>query len=121
MSPPGTHTLAVLAVDWSGNAVATQSGSISVDVVPAYPTISLTSPQAYTFARGVVTIDATSSSSVDPASVVYTLDGAPVSSPWDTTATADGSHTVTATITDGRGKTATDTAPVTVDNTPPSA
>ena len=118
---PGTHTLAVLAVDWSGNAVATQSGSISVDVGPPYPTISLTSPHAYTFARGVVTIDATSSSSVDPASVVYTLDGAPVSSPWDTTGTADGSHTVTATITDGRGKTATDSAPVTVDNTPPSA
>ena len=56
---PGTHTLAILAVDWSGNAVATQSGSISVDVGPPYPTISLTSPHAYTFARGVVTIDAT--------------------------------------------------------------
>ncbi|HKI90843.1 MAG TPA: Ig-like domain-containing protein, partial [Gaiellaceae bacterium] len=82
--------------------------------------ISLDSPQSYTFARGVVTISATSSSSADPASVTYDLDGAPVSSPWDTTATADGSHTVTATITDGRGKTATDSAPVTVDNTPPS-
>jgi hypothetical protein len=67
-------------------------------------------------------------SALDPTSVRFTLDGSTLAtasgSPWSTTwnsaAGADGQHVVAATVTDGRGKTSTDSATVTVDNTPPS-
>jgi hypothetical protein len=68
-----------------------------------------------------VHVDASTSSAVAPTTVTYAVDSAPLSSStWNTTTTGDGSHTVSATVTDGRGKSATASVPVTVDNTPPS-
>jgi hypothetical protein len=116
----GDHTLTVLATDWSLGLVTQLSEPVHVDVGPAYPTVRLTSPQSWTFVRGSTPIVVTSTSAVGPANVAYTLDGSSISSPWDTTAAADGSHTLTATITDGRSKTGSDSAPVVVDNTAPT-
>jgi hypothetical protein len=115
----GNHTLAVLATDWS---TATQmSAPITVDVGPAYPTVSLTSPAPYTFVSGgSVPLTSTTTAAVGNATVAYTVDGSPVTSPWNSKSVADGSHTITATVTDGRGKTATASAQVTVDNTAPT-
>ena len=118
--PQGDHTLTVLATDWSLGLVTEMSGPVHVDVGPAYPTVHLTSPPSWTFVRGSTPISVTSSSAVGPASVAYSLDGAPISSPWNTTAAADGAHTLTATITDGRTRTGSDSETIVVDNTPPT-
>jgi Bacterial Ig domain len=100
-----------------------------VDVGPAYPTISLTSPQSYSFARGTTQITATTTSADNPATVQIAVDGSTVpsttsgssvSAAWDTTKVSDGTHTITATITDARSETATSSETVTVDNTPPT-
>jgi Bacterial Ig domain len=117
---PGDHTLTVLATDWSLGLLTQMSGPVHVDVGPAFPTVHLTSPASWTFVRGSTPISVTSTSAVAPASVAYALDGAPIASPWNTTAAADGLHMLTATITDGRGKVGSDSEPVVVDNTAPT-
>jgi len=128
----GTHTLTAVATDWSlpfppGNTQT--SDPVTVDVGPAYPTISLTSPQSYTFVRGTTQISATTTSAdnpstvqvaVDGSTVPSTVSGSSVSASWDTTKVSDGTHTITATITDARSETATSSSTVTVDNTPPT-
>jgi hypothetical protein len=118
---PGDHTLSVLATDWSLSSATVASAPITVDVGPAYPTIQLTTPISWTFVRGSVPISVSTTSAVGSGTVAFTVDGSPVASPWDTATAADGAHVVGATITDGRGKSATDAATVTVDNTPPES
>jgi uncharacterized protein (DUF2141 family) len=118
--PQGDHVLTVLATDWSLGRVTQTSAPARVDVGPAYPTVHLTSPLPWTFVRGSTPIALTSTSAVGPGSVAYMLDGAPIASPWNTIAAADGSHTLTVTITDGRNKTGSDSATVVVDNTAPT-
>jgi hypothetical protein len=117
----GTHTLAVTATDWSsiGGGVQLTSSPVTVDVGPSYPTIALTAPVPGSSVHGSVTIQTTQTTAVGPASVAYAVDGVPLTSAiWDTTTVPDGSHSVSATVTDGRGKTATATANVIVANTP---
>jgi hypothetical protein len=111
-------------MDWSQpfpNGTLQTSTPITVDVGPAYPTISLTAPPSWTFVRGTTPLKANVTSAVDPTTVQFALDGSPLpsASTWDTTTSADGRHALTATVTDGRGKTASASATVTVDNTPP--
>ncbi len=118
--PPGDHTLTVLATDWSLGLLTQMSAPVQVDVGPAYPTVHLTSPPSWTFVHGSVPIAVTSTSAVAPASVAFTVDGAPTTSPWDTTTAADGAHTLGATISDGRSKTGSDSESVVVDNTAPT-
>jgi len=120
---PGDHTLTVLATDWSqiGGGARLASGSVTVDVGPPYPTVSLTAPLAYTFVKGTVQLAASATGGFGSTTVGYAVDLAPLpSSSWNTANVSDGSHIVAATATDGRGKTATASVPVTVDNTPPS-
>ncbi len=119
----GTHVLTAVATDWSqpGGGVQQASAPVTVDVGPPYPTVTLTAPHANTFAHGTVSLAASVSGGQAPTTVSYMVDGNPLaSSSWNTTSVRDGSHTVSATVTDGRGKTATDSATVTVDNTPPT-
>jgi hypothetical protein len=118
--PPGDHTLTVLATDWSLGLLTQMSAPVQVDVGPAYPTVHLTSPLSWTFVHGSVPIAVTSTSAVAPPSVAFTVDGTPITSPWDTTTAADGAHTLGATISDGRGKTGSDSESVVVDNTAPT-
>jgi hypothetical protein len=118
--PQGDHTLSVQATDWSGAATTLMSTPITVDVGPAYPTISLVAPAPQTFVRGPVAIQYNATSAAGTGSVATKVDGSPVTSPWDSMTSSDGSHMLTAEITDGRGKKASDSATVTVDNTPPS-
>ncbi len=119
----GTHVLTVVATDWSqpGGGVQKASAPVTVDVGPPYPAVTLTAPQANTFARGTVALAASVSGGQAPTTVSYAVDGKPLASnSWNTTSVPDGSHTVSATVTDGRGKTASDSATVAVDNTPPT-
>ena len=120
---PGDHTLTVLATDWSqiGGGARLGSNPITVDVGPAYPTVSLTAPLAYTFVKGTVQIAASATGGYGSTSVGYGVDLAPLpSSSWNTASVPDGAHMVSATATDARGKSATASVPVTVDNMPPS-
>ncbi len=118
--PPGDHTLTVLATDWSTGFVPQLSGPVQVDVGPPYPTVQLTWPLPWTFVRGSTAIAVTDTSAVAPASVAYTLDGAPIASPWNTATATDGAHTLTAIVTDGRNKTGSNSETVVVDNTAPA-
>jgi hypothetical protein len=127
--PAGTHTLTANAIDWSqlGGGAQQQSAPVTVDVGPAYPTVALTKPAGWTFVRGNVDlgVDVTS---VGTTSVKYTVDGAtvatagaaPFAGTWSSKSVADGSRTVAAIVTDGRGKQSTSSVNVTVDNTAPS-
>ncbi len=124
---PGTHTLLAVAQDWSGTAVS--SAPITVDVGSAYPTIALGTPLPYTLVHGVVSITAAMSSGAGSPVGQFTVDGAAVSTSssastatasWDTTKTADGTHTIAGTVTDSRGAQASASESVTVDNTPPT-
>ena len=119
----GNHTLSVTAIDWSRPfplGVLVDSSPVTVDVGPAYPTITLTSPRAWSTIRGSVALAETHTSAVDPSTVAFAVDGVATTSPWNTALTNDGTHTIAATVTDGRGKQGTATETVTVDNTPPA-
>jgi hypothetical protein len=116
----------------SYNATATQSSSSWVMQLVAFradnaadptaPTVAVTAPTAGTTVSGAVTVAASASDNVGGAGVQFLLDGtnlgaedttSPYSVPWDTTASTDGSHTLTARARDGAGNTAL-SAPVTV-------
>jgi hypothetical protein len=112
----GSHTLSATAMDWSQpfpNGALQTSDPITVDVGPAYPTISLTAPQAWTFVRGTAQLQATVTSALDPTAVQFTVDGkplvtisaAPWTASWESATSADGQHDIAATVMDGRGKT----------------
>ncbi len=99
------------------------------------PTVSITAPANGTKVLGVVAVTATASDNVSVANVQFELDGANVGAPdlappyaysWDTTKSANGSHTLKAIATDGAGNSTT-SAVVTVtvnnnaaDKTPPA-
>jgi hypothetical protein len=120
---PGNHTLTAVATDWSSatGGVQQRSNPVTVDVGPAYPTVSLTFPKAWTFAHATTQLASSVTDGVAPVTAAYAVDGTSLASPaWDTTQVPDGAHTVTVTATDARGKSATDSVPVTVDNTPPT-
>jgi hypothetical protein len=123
----------VSAFDAAGNNSA-QSASASAttqtpppDTTP--PSASMSAPTAGSTVSGTVTVSATAADNVGVAGVQFLLDGgnlgaedttAPYSIPWDTTATANGSHTLSARARDATGNAATSaTIAVTVSNTAP--
>ncbi|HEV8459879.1 MAG TPA: Ig-like domain-containing protein [Gaiellaceae bacterium] len=119
----GDHTLTAIATDWSklGGGAKWASRDVTVDFGPAYPTISMTAPASGSKVRGTVTPAASATSAVGAGTVTFSVDAAPLTTPtWDTTTSTDGSHTITGTVVDGRGKTASATTTVTVDNTAPA-
>jgi len=98
--------------------------STSADTTP--PSVSIASPLAGTTVSGTVSVAATATDSVGVSAVQFTLDGAnlasedttaPYSVNWDTTATTNGTHTITATARDAAGNVSTsDNTVVTVSN-----
>jgi hypothetical protein len=122
----GPHTITAIATDTSGN---TASASLSVtvsqtgDTTP--PTVSITAPANSSSRAGTVTLAANASDDVAVASVQFAVDGVNVGSAitaspyqfsWDSTAVADGTHTITATATDTSGNTAASSVSVTIVN-----
>ena len=123
----GSHTLTARARDAAGNQ--TTSAAVSVTVQngdTTAPTVSVTAPAAGSTVSGTVTVSATASDNVGVAGVQFLLDGvalgaedatAPYSVSWNTTATANGSHTLTARARDAAGNQTTSAAvSVTVQN-----
>ena len=125
---PGHHTLTEVATDTAGNS--TTSAAVQFTVSSSALTVLLTTPPDWTFAHGSVPVTAVPAGGNGPYSVQLQIDGAPSGAPvttapysfsWDTTKVSDGTHTLSAVVTDDDGDTATSAAVhQTVDNTPPS-
>lgn len=80
------------------------------------PTVNVTSPANGVTVSGTMTLTANATDNVGVTSVQFLLDGAnagtpvttaPYSSPWDTTASSNGSHTISAQASDAAGNSST--------------
>ena len=119
----GTHPLTAAAIDEAGN-LSTQSAPLSVRVDGTPPTATLTNPAAGATVNGTVNASATASDPNGIWKVVFTVDGvtkvtdtaSPYTYAWDTTAIANGSHTIAAVAYDSAGNTTTSSAAVNVQN-----
>jgi hypothetical protein len=110
----GSHTLTAVARDGVGNT--TTSSGVVVTVDNTAPTVAVTAPGGGATVAGTTTVTASASDNVGVAGVRFLVDGAaigaedttaPYSASWDTTTTANGSHTVTAVARDGVGNSTT--------------
>jgi galactose oxidase-like protein/Big-like domain-containing protein len=125
----GTYYYLVKAEDAAGNvgpASNQASATITIsDTTP--PTVSITAPANGATVSGTsVSVTANASDNIGVAGVQFKLDGAnlgaedtasPYAITWDTTATSNGTHTLTAVARDGAGNTTTSSAVnVTVSN-----
>jgi hypothetical protein len=135
----GSHTLTAVARDAAGNnttsaAVALMVANNTLSTTP--PTVAITAPSNGATVSSTVQVTASASDNVGVAGVQFYLDGsplgvgqtiAPYQISWDTTTTANGSHTLTAAARDAAGNIATSAlvtlmvANNTLDTTPPTA
>jgi len=123
----GTHSLTAVARDAAGNSTTSDARTVTVSNGgdTQAPTVSLTAPASGATVSGSINVTANASDNVGVIGVQFRLDGnalgaedltSPYSVAWTTTATADGSHQVTATARDAAGRTAVATINVTVSN-----
>jgi hypothetical protein len=126
----GSHTISAVAADAAGNSATSASITLTVDNTTkdtTPPTVAMTSPANGATVSGTVAVTAVASDNVSVASVQFQLDGAnlgaadaafPYAFSWDSTKTANGSHTLRAIATDGAGNSTTSASvTVTIDNT----
>jgi hypothetical protein len=128
----GAHALTAVARDAGGNTTTSAAVNVTVsnampDTTP--PTVSLTVPAGGATVTGTVTVSATANDDTGVVGVQFRLDGAalgtedlsaPYSIAWDTTATANGSHSLRALARDAAGnQTLSPIINVTVNNAPP--
>jgi hypothetical protein len=123
LAAAGTYYYVVKAEDAAGNLSASSNEAMAVvtaDTTP--PTVSITAPADGATVSAAATVTATASDNVGVVGVQFKLDGvnlgAEVTSPpysisWDTSATANGSHALTAVARDAAPNSAT-SAPVAV-------
>jgi glucose/arabinose dehydrogenase len=128
--PNGNQTLTATVSDGTGN---TGTGTRAFNVQNAGPAPlvpAFTSPAAGATVSGSVTIGMSETgASGTPITFTLAIDGVErfratgtattASFPWDTSAAAAGSHTLTLTVSDGAGRTVTTTRNVTVQGAPP--
>jgi hypothetical protein len=123
------HTLTAIARDENGNMATSAAVTVFVDNAP--PSVAVTAPAANSLLTGGgLTLTATATDNVAVVGVQFQLDGAPLGAEltaapyeltWDSSAVADGSHTITAVARDTIGNTATSAAvAITTDNLAPS-
>lgn len=127
----GTHTLTATATNAAG-LTATASSMITVNN-PTAPVVAITAPVNNATVSGTHTVTASATSNSAVTGVQFKLDGANLGSPdttapysidWNTAATANGTHTLSAVATNAAGQsTAAPAVMVTVNNTvtPPAA
>ena len=129
-SSPGSYTVTLTATGPAGSSTKTASMPISVTADTTAPTVSITAPSDGATVAGTTIIGATASDDVGVVGVQFLLDGAVLgaeqpgpafSLSWNTTATPNGVHTLSARARDAAGNVAiTSTVSVTVSNTQPS-
>lgn len=124
-STNGTHTLRAIATDTSNNSTTSSIVTVTVnnatkDTTP--PTVSMTAPTNGATVSSTVSVAATAADNVAVTSVQFQLDNvnagaadtvAPYTYSWDTTKSANGSHTWKAIAKDAAGNSTT-SASVTV-------
>ncbi|MCK4294016.1 MAG: tandem-95 repeat protein [Planctomycetes bacterium] len=125
----GPHTVSATATDTAEQTGIDNIG-VTVDNVDDAPTVSITNPTDGATVSGSVTVIADAGDDRRVSQVEFLVDGASIgvdtdgsngwSANWDTTAEADGPHTVSATATDTASQTASHSISVTVNNTGPS-
>jgi hypothetical protein len=125
----GAHTLTAVARDAAGNSTTSNAVAVTVNntVDTAPPAVTITAPASNATVSGTITVAATASDDVGVAGVRFFVDGAqigaedtaaPYEAAWNTPATANGTHTVTAIARDAAGNTTTSAGvTVTVSNT----
>lgn len=121
----GQHTITAKATDTAGKT-ASDAITVTVGNADAVPTVQITSPQKGATVSGTVAITAAAGDDRGVASVKFTIDGGSAvvdtdgangwSAQWNTTLFANGSHTVSAVVTDTKGQTAGHSIAVTVSN-----
>jgi hypothetical protein len=136
---PAQVNVTTLAATWTtggrfsdgpASVYASSSGITTPDTVP--PTVSVTAPVAGATVSGALSVQATAADDVGVAGVQFSLDGAnlgpevttaPYTASWDSSAAANGPHTLTAVARDAAGNTTTSAGvSVTVSNgAPPPA
>ncbi len=117
--------MSATATDSAGQT-ASDSVNVTVDNVDDPPSVSITNPSDGETVSGTISVTADASDDNGVSQVEFFVDGGSIgtdtdgsdgwSASWDTTAYADGDHTVSATATDSAGQTASDSVSVTVDN-----
>ena len=119
----GSFGITVTATDSNGG-----TGSVTDTLIVgtgAPPTVAITGPSANSQDAGVLTLTATAIAGAGVSSVQFSVDGANVGSAitsapyqvnWDSSKVADGSHTITATVTHMLGSTATSSITVQIVN-----
>jgi|GEM_PF-6503273 hypothetical protein len=120
----------VLSKDSTGALVTSGDNTFTTQTPPdtTPPTVSVSSPSTGAAVSGTITVSANASDNVGVVGVQFKLDGAnlgtevttsPYSVSWNTTTSANGAHTLTATARDAAGNTTTSSAVnVTVSNPP---
>src|SRR5882724_3886433 len=135
----GSHTLTAVATDILGVQFTSSPVTVTVNNAPpppppppadtTPPTVSITAPVSGATVFGTTSVTASASDNVGVVGVQFRLDGsnlgaedttAPYSVSWNTTATSNGSHTLTAVARDAAGNVSPVSAvTVTVNNAPP--
>jgi hypothetical protein len=108
---------------------ATATLPVTVSNAVTALTAAFTAPASGATVSGTTTVGFASSGAIGSSTFslalngtvlsTQTVTGTTASSAWDTTTVTNGPWTLTLTVTDGGGRTATATLPVTVDNIPP--
>ena len=115
----GAHAITAVARDAAGNTKT--SGAVNVTVLndSTAPTVSVTAPSAGASVSGSVSVTADAADDVGVSGVQFKLDGAnlgaedtsaPFAVSWDSTAAANGSHSLTVVARDAAGNTRTSAA-----------
>jgi hypothetical protein len=128
--PAGQYFYRVAAQDAAGNVSSPSAeASATATADTSLPVVAITAPAAATIASGTVAMTANATDDNGVAAVQFKVDGqnagsedatAPYSRNWDSTAVANGGHTITAVARDATGNTATSAAvQVTVTNLAP--
>ncbi|MGN6607627.1 MAG: Ig-like domain-containing protein [Jatrophihabitans sp.] len=125
----GSHTLTVTATDTSGVRTTVSRSVIVQNADATPPTISVSAPTSGSAVAGTVAVTGTAADNTTVASVQVSVDGGAWQTAtgtgswtwtWDSTAIADGGHTVTARASDMSGNTAAMSVSVTVANAGPA-
>jgi spore germination cell wall hydrolase CwlJ-like protein len=114
----GSHALTAVARDAAGNTTTSIAVTVTVANDTTAPTVSISAPAGGATVSSTVTVSGNASDNVGVVGVQFKLDGAnlgaedttsPYSVSWNTTTTANGSHTLTAVARDAAGNTTTST------------
>jgi hypothetical protein len=129
LNPGTTYSYTVAAYDAVGNVSAMSSAAKGTTFGSgANPSVSITSPSNAATVSGTITVSANATDGAGITGVQFQIDGTNLggqiagsgpsySTSWNTTAVANGGHTVTAIATDTGNRSASSSVTVTVNNT----